>query len=82
MTQEYQHSFFQGDDGLVHVSFGEYTLCGNALDEYTAGDGATNSRTVTCPVCARMVASLHGVRVSREALLDERGLMDLPMRNL
>jgi hypothetical protein len=54
-------------EGLVHLSLGEFTLCGDAFDLGSDVLGyewrPTRSRTVTCPECARIIRECRGVRV-------------------
>lgn len=58
----------ENDDG-VHVTLGEFTLCGDAFDAPdTEADVSSfrkaKSRTVTCPRCVERVLACRGVRVA------------------
>jgi len=59
-------------EGEVHLvnptTGGEFTLCGDAFDLATDVDGyqwhKTRRRTVTCKICAAVVAACRGVRIA------------------
>lgn len=54
-------------EGVVHLTHGEFTLCGDAFDLVSDEPGyewkPTRSKTVSCPNCAAIVELCRGVSI-------------------
>lgn len=71
------------DEGLLHVVWNdEYTLCGMAFDELSSTGETVMRGVITCPVCAKRIIALRGVRVSPDALRSSRTTTDLHSNGL
>ena len=64
------HRYMENKDG-VHLTIGEFTLCGDAFDEpYTEKDWepgqfkVARHKPITCKRCASIIRTCRGVRVA------------------